>query len=135
MNYVRAFLAGMAFPAAILPVVYSILYLSGHQEVRTLPLQFMPLLLPLVFGAWNILYFVVAERFPVRNSIRCLWAAGALLGFLVALVGVFVIGLPGILLGLTGPMQYLPLVVIPVFYGLIWRFVVGSLDRLVGLEA
>ncbi len=63
-----------------------------------------------------------------------LWVWGALLGLIAALIGVFIISLPELLYGLKGPLQYLPLIVVPIFYGLIWRYVVGSLNDLLGLE-
>ena len=134
MKLLKAFIAGLAFPATLLPIVYLILYLSGHSEVRSQPLQFMPLFIPIVFGLWNIIYFAIGEKCPVKNKSMRLWIWGALLGLLVALIGVFIIGLPKLLFGFTGSMQYLPLIVVPIIYGLIWRYIVSVLNSLLSLE-
>lgn len=132
--YVKAFIAGLAFPATILPVFYLVLYLVGHSSVRNLPLQFMPLFSPMLFGLWNVLYFVIGKRCPVKNRHSRLWTTGASLGFLAALLGVFVIKLPELLFGFTGILNYLPLITAPIIYGLIWRYIVSYLNEVVGLK-
>jgi len=132
--YIKAFIAGLAFPASLLPIVYAILYVSGHRAVINVPLQFFPLFLPLVFGVWNILYFAMGKCCPVKGRYLRLWVTGAILGFLVALLGVFVIGLPTLLFGFTGALRYLPLVIVPILYGVIWRYIVGNLNELVDLK-
>jgi len=133
MTYIKAFISGLAFPATILPIAYAILFFSGNLAVIHMPLYFFPLFLPLIFGVWNILYFAIGDRCPVKNRSLRLWVTGIILGFLVALFGVFVIGLPNLLFGFTGLLQYLPLIIAPIIYGLIWRYVVGNLNELVGL--
>jgi hypothetical protein len=45
MMYVKAFIAGIALPASVLPIAYSLLYLVGYGAVRRLPLQFFPLII------------------------------------------------------------------------------------------
>ena len=134
MKYVKAFIAGLAFPATVFPILYSGVYLGGQGEVRTVPVQFFPLFIPLVFGLWNDLYFLIGKRCPVRDRNVRLWAHGGILGFLAAVFGVFVIGIPALLFNVTGGIQYLPLVVVPIVYGLIWRYVVKYLNDLVGLD-
>ena len=134
MDKLKAFIAGLAFPATVLPIVYTILYLANHDAVVSLPLQFIPLFLPLVFGLWNMLCFMFGDRCPIKNKSAHLWFTGASLGLLVALVGVFIIGLPELLFGWTGTMQYLPLIFVPIVYGLIWRYIVGYLNDLFGLS-
>lgn len=132
--YLKAFVAGLAFPATLLPFIYSILYFSGHSAVKDLPLQFIPHFVPIIFGLWNIFYFTIREKCSIKNRNVRLWVWGALLGFIGALIGVFLIGLPELLFGLTGVLQYLPLIGAPIFYGLIWRYIVSSLNDLLGLE-
>jgi hypothetical protein len=133
-KYLKVFIAGLAFPATILPFIYSSLFLSGHNAVINIPVQFIPHYLPIIFGLWNMLYFAIGEKCPIKNKYRRLLAWGALLGLIATLIGIFIIGLPELLYGLTGPLQYLPLIVVPIFYGLIWRYVVSSLNDLLGLE-
>lgn len=133
-KFLKVFIAGLTFPATILPFIYSFLFLSGNNAVINIPVQFIPHYLPIIFGLWNMLYFALGENNPIKNKNMRLWAWGALLGLIAALIGIFIIGLPELLYGLTGPLKYLPLIVVPVFYGLIWRYVVSSLNNLLGLE-
>ena len=84
MKYVKAFIAGLAFPATVFPILYSGVYLGSQGQVRTVPVQFFPLFIPLVFGLWNDLYFLIGKRCPVKDRNLRLWAYGAILGFLVA---------------------------------------------------
>ncbi len=132
--YIKIFIGGLAFPATLLPFVYSLLIFSGHSAAITIPLQFIPHFLPILFGLWNMLYFVIGEKCPIKNRNIRLWGWGALLGFIAALSGVFMIGLPELLFGLTGALQYLPLIIIPILYGFIWRYIVSAINDLLGLK-
>ena len=132
--YIKIFIAGLAFPAAVLPFVYSLLILSGHSAGEMFPLQFIPHFLPIIFGLWNMLYFAIGEKCPIKKKSTRLWVWGALLGFIAALCGVFMIGLPELLFGLTGALQYLPLIIIPILYGFIWRYIVSAINDLLGLQ-
>ena len=58
---------------------------------------------------------------------------GASLGFLASLFVVFVFRATE-LLGLSGFVKYFPLVMMPLVWGLLWRYVVKHLNALVGLK-
>ena len=134
MNHSRAFIAGLAFPAVLLPVVYLILNQTGLMVAISLPLQFQPLFLPIIFGFWNVLYFAIGRRNPVKAKNSRLWVTGIILGLIMASFVVFVSELPELIFGITGGSPYLPLIIAPVIYGLIWRYVVNSINNLVGLQ-
>lgn len=131
---IKAFAAGAVFPTAVLPFVYAILFFFGHAGVHSAPLQFMPLFLPIIFGLWNVLYFKIGGRCPVKSRSSRMACHGALLGLMAALFGVFLFGIPELIFGITGGLRFLPLVFVPILYGLIWRFIVGPLNNLFGLE-
>jgi len=131
MKYLKAFIAGLAFPAALLPVPLFVLSLSGKINI----LEIMPIyLVPWVWGIWNVLYFVVGEKCPVKKPNLRLWITGFTLGFLLALLVVFVFRLPPLVFGVKGCWQYFPLIVIPLVYSVLWRYVVKYLNGLVGLK-
>ena len=134
MKHIKAFIAGLAFPATLLPIVYSVFYVSGLQSLRTYPLQFAPLFAPLIFGFWNVLYFMIGARCLGKNQNARLLATGACLGFLLADIGVFGLKLPGLLFGWSDARQYLPLIGAPILYALIWRYIVKYLNELAGLD-
>lgn len=134
MKYLKAYLAGIAFPATLLPIMYLSLFFGGHSAMRAGDLILMPLLLPMLFGLWNGVYFMVLKSCPLKKEGSRLWAHGMILGLLVALIGVFIIGVPKILFGFTGILQYLPLIILPIIYGLIWRYVIAYLNQIVGLK-
>ena len=134
MNHSRAFIAGLAFPAVLLPVVYLILNQTGLMVAISLPLQFQPLFLPIIFGFWNVLYFAIGRRHPVKAKNSRLWVTGIILGLIVASFVVFVSDLPELIFGITGGSNYLPFIIAPIIYGLIWRYIVNSINNLVGLQ-
>lgn len=130
MKYLKAFISGLAFPAVFLPFIYSLLYTSGNVALRQYPLHLIPLFIPIIFGFWNIIYFWLGNSYPIKNKNTRILFHGALLGLILAFIGVFKIGLPALLFSLTGTIQYLPLIVAPILYALIWRYIVNPLNNI-----
>jgi hypothetical protein len=131
MNYVKMFIAGIAFPTVLLPFIMLFAWSLGYSEILTIPFIHF---IPLIWGIWNILYFVFFAKvlpgsFPVK-----LLLTGGILGLLIALYGVFGLHLPE-LLDMPYSMDYLPLVIAPVLYALIWLFIVSPINHLLGLHA
>jgi hypothetical protein len=129
MKYLRAFIAGIVLPTLLLPIpLYTMLALGKTQVLA----PFIHVI-PLLWGIWNILYFALFIKiFPWDLNVRLL-LTGAILGLLVALYGVFCLNLPAIL-GFPSQIYYLPLVVGPIVYAILWRFVVKPLNHIVGLR-
>jgi len=130
---IKAFLAGLAFPSVFLPFAYSILYIILPNNVPTHPIQFVPLYIPILFGITNMIYVGVGDHCPVPGINNRLWTTGAILGFLVALIGIFVFRLPTIIFGFTGIIQYLPIILLPIIYGAIFRYIVKWLNRVLDI--
>ena len=124
MIYLRAFLSGILFPTIFLPIVLTINVLFGRREIVDLLCIHY---LPLIWGLWNVFYFAYLRSYNLSIS-----AAGAILGFILALVGVFIIGIPQII-GLAGNWTYLPLIAVPLIYALIWRYLVEPVNHIVGI--
>lgn len=124
---IKAFVAGMAFPAIFLPLLYTFLFFT-NQRVAHIEIQFMPMYIPLVFGLANVLYVHMTEG-SQKNANVSLWFTGGCLGFIVAVIGVFVMHFPTMIFGVTHELQYLPLVVVPVVYGLIFRYIVKYFNK------
>lgn len=127
-------MAGLTIPAVLMPFAYTILYKINVGQVQAEPFQFLPLFLPLVFGIWNVLYFSTLAKCPMKDRPQLrLWIWGAKLGLLVALLGVFVLHLPWHLFGITSSFKYAPLLIVPTVYGIIWRYGVGYLNKVLKL--
>lgn len=129
-KYIRAFIAGIALPAAILPIVLTLTVLFEHREILdSLFIHYIP---P-IWGAWNVAYFAgVREMLPGPELVRYL-LTGAILGLVLAVIGVFFIDLPG-MLAITSMLRLAPLIGVPIFYALVWAFVVWTLNKLVGID-
>jgi hypothetical protein len=143
--YLRAYMAGIVVPTAFLLVPMTAFTLLRFVFEVPVPIErvvvFPMALIPNLFGLWNILY--VALRSRRRLSIG---AHGALLPFVLIPVGLTL----GMVLGVirvdqdgvqafqavrvpyTSGVFVLPVVV--VVYYLVWKYIVGFLNDLVGIE-
>jgi len=130
MKTIKAFIAGMILPAVVLPFALILFSLFGRGEVvGILSLH----LIPIVWGVWNVLYFsCFKKRLLMSKTIRLI-ITGAGLGVLVGLWAIFIAGISKIF-GIEGPTRFLPVLVAPVIYSLLWTFVVGPLNKFVGLQ-
>lgn len=132
-KFIRAFVAGMLFPAVFLPFAYTVLYFLELHTLPREPLQFIPMYIPLLFGITNLLYIRMSDGVPVQNANIGLWVSGAILGFFVAVFGVFVLHLPTIVFGFNNGMAMLPLIILPIIYGAIFRFIVKWLNKILAV--
>lgn len=129
MKYVRIFIAGIAFPSTVLPCLLLIAWFFGKPQIFDIPfLHFIPIM----WAVWNVLYFLLFSKILPGNSVVRLLITGAVLGFLVAIYGVFVEDVPQ-LLGFSSSWIYLPLLVAPIIYALFWLFIVSPLNHLLGI--
>jgi hypothetical protein len=129
MLYLRAFMSGIAIPTALLPIILCIGLALGKNELLSVPLLHY---IPVIWGIWNVLYFLVFRDFlPGREGLKYL-ITGAILGFILACVGVFWLHVPTIV-GFTGEVVYYPLVIVPILYAILWAYGVRPLNKVVGI--
>ncbi|HEX6739095.1 MAG TPA: hypothetical protein VF310_12525 [Vicinamibacteria bacterium] len=129
--YLRAYLAGIAVPTAMLLVILVVLVAAhaagGHALERLL--VFPMAVVPNLWGLWNVAYAALrrrGRRWPLGPH-------GALLPFLLLPAGLLLAGALG--LRLYTPLRVatvLPVAVVA--YYLAWKHLVGFLNRLVGVE-
>lgn len=130
MIYLKAFIAGIVVPSIILPILLFIAFYSGHPQILTIPFLH---LIPILWGVWNILYFAIFKQFlPGNITVRYL-ITGAVLGLIVALIGVFWLDIPTIL-GFPERYQYWPLILGPILYAILWWLFVKPLNAILGLK-
>jgi hypothetical protein len=143
--YVRAYMAGIVVPTAFLLVPMTAFTLLRFVFEVPVPIErvvvFPMALIPNLFGLWNMLYVGLRSRSALSIS-----AHGALLPFVIIPVGLTL----GMVLGVVSidhdgvhafqavRLPYstaafvLPVVV--VVYYLVWKYIVGFLNDLVGIE-
>ncbi len=130
MNYLKAFIAGITVPSIILPIgIYSALA-WGKPQLLTIPfLHFIPL----IWGLWNVLSVAFFKNaLPQDPNLRLL-LTGAVLGVLVIGYATFWLDLPT-LMGIPGQFKYLPIIIGPIVYALIWRWLVEPLNQLLAVK-
>jgi len=130
--YLRAYMAGITIPTLVLLVAVTAFTIARYAFNVPLPIErviIFPLaVVPNSWGAWNILWILSGRRIPIG-------VFGAFLPFLLVPGGVLVIHLVGFALTSFMP-KTLPLFLFPVavvLYYLIWKYLVASLNRIVGV--
>jgi hypothetical protein len=130
MTYIKAFIAGIVLPSILLPFLLCFALVLGKPQILNIPfLHFIPF----IWGIWNVLYFAIFRRLLMANVNFRLLLTGALLGLLIAIYGVFSLHIPEII-GLSSSLYYLPLILGPLLYAILWRLVVGPLNSLLSLN-
>jgi hypothetical protein len=142
--YLRAYLAGVFVPTLVLPLI-----LTGFIILRLVlgvpfPIErfiiFPMSIVPVLFGLWNMLYLASHERTHLPLGLY-----GAVLPFLGAPLGATVAHRLGMLQFGTGGVTWFQACSVPyplvacafiagvAFYYLVWKYIVGSLNALLGL--
>ncbi|HRD54818.1 MAG TPA: hypothetical protein PLC42_00300 [Parachlamydiaceae bacterium] len=130
MRWLKAFIAGIVVPTIILPIVLLIaLYLGKSQILSVAFLHFIPV----IWGIWNILYFAFFKNILPEDQNKRLYITGAVLGFLIAVYAIFWLDVPH-LINLPESLRYAPLVLAPILYGILWRFLVKDLNEILYLK-
>jgi hypothetical protein len=130
MNLIKAFVAGVTIPSILLPFMLCLALAFGKSEILMVPfLHFIPL----IWGILNILYIVFFKRlFPGDVNTR-LQVAGGVLGLLVAIYAIFHLDLPRVF-GSPEWLNYAPLIIAPILYAIVWRYLLKPLNTLLGLQ-
>jgi len=132
-SYLRAYMAGIAVPTPVLLVVmtaYTVFRLIYHFPVPIERFIVFPMaVVPNAWGLWNVLFVAWRRHVPLS-----LGPHGVLLPILLAPLGLVASGLlnfsiPGFA---THAFPVLAPVVLIVYY-LVWKYVVGFLNRVLGL--
>lgn len=127
---IKAFIAGMAFPAVFLPLAYTLLFFIENHSIQQHPIQFIPMYLPLLWGIANAIFIQLHDDNNNKSNRNSgLWVTGAILGFVVAVFGVFIVHIPTMIFGDMHGFEFAPLIVLPIVYGLLFRYVVKWLNK------
>jgi hypothetical protein len=144
--YLRAYLAGVFVTTLILPVMLTAFIVVRLVLQVPVPIErglvFPMALVPAVWGLWNMLWLASHERTHLAVGVH-----GALLPFLLLPCGAVVARCLGVLaLGSTGvtwfhAVQFPYALIAVVFcfgvaaYYLVWKYIVGFLNRTLGIAS
>jgi hypothetical protein len=132
-RYLRAYLAGIAVPTPLLLVAmtaYTLLRLVYNFPVPVERFIVFPMaVIPNAWGLWNVLFIVWRDRLQMSIGLH-----GALLPILLAPLGMAVRGILNIPIP-NFVVHALPIVapVGLIVYYLAWKYLVGFLNRVLGL--
>lgn len=129
MRYLKAFVAGIVIPATILQIATIIEFFIGWPPIKQ---SYFFHQLPIVWAVWNVLYVGYFIKIWPSNKTASYLIHGAVLGLLL-LVPAFLLAIPK-MLGFAGEGQYIPVIIVPVIYALIWVIGVRPLNRVFGIE-
>jgi len=131
-RYLRAFIAGSAFPVLIWPFLYlGIPFTLNPQSGFQMGLT--AIFLPFVYGFTNILTIFLQKRWPPKNLNSRMLTIGALLGLVLSLLGNFMSNIPTNLFLLQSSIRYITIPLAILMYALIWRYIVKNLNKIFGL--
>lgn len=125
MKLFRPLLAGLTLPAVMLPFLCLFIYFfKGGFSIFFLIAPFVPL----VWGFWNILFINFESISPIIDRDINIWLWGALLGLIfVSLMSIF--GFTKSLLNIEGFMTYGIFILVPLLYGIVWRYFVKNINE------
>lgn len=143
--YLRAYMAGVAVPTVLLLIGFSTLMVARSVYHGLAPIErllIFPLaIVPNAFGLWNMLYVALRPHWHTPIGLH-----GAVLPFFIGPIGFAILSSLGyIRLANSGIMVFdtqhvstaalcvLPFVAIAAYY-LLWKYAVGFLNRVQGIE-
>lgn len=128
-RYIRAYLAGIAVPTVFLLValgVFLLVHFGGGPVAVERLIVFPMALVPSLWGLWNMLYVALGRRWSLGLH-------GAVLPFLLLPAGLFLAR--ALEIPVYPPARVATLFPVALIaYYLVWKHVVGFLNRLIGVE-
>jgi hypothetical protein len=143
--YLRAYMAGVVVPTVLLLVGVSAFMIARFMFPELAPIErvliFPLVIVPNAFGLWNMLYVAQRSRWHLPIGLH-----GAALPFLIAPLGIVLASSLGFLRVTDARLVWFEIVSIPKWslgfapfiaiaaYYLIWKYLVGFLNRVQGIE-
>jgi len=140
----RAFVAGSAYPVALVPFLYfagltllqrdfgmTWLVTVTEQDRETVAMLLFALL-PVVTGVWNALFIAVYDLLPGSTPDHRHWLSGFLLGLALPVVGNLV-SAPELFLAVPFPGGIMAVPLIMVACGIVWRYLVQPINTAMAL--
>lgn len=133
-NYLKAFVVTSSLVVVIFPAfVYFFFSRTVNPDSTYLLMDMNFMGLAFMLGIFNMIYYSVKDKFFSNNATLRYLIFGLIQGLILASLGGFVFEIPE-LLQLPLEYQYLPLIVAPIIYALLWLLVIRPLNLLFDLN-
>jgi len=142
--YLRAYMAGISLPTPLLLLALTLFFIARFVYNVPVPVEraiiFPMAIIPNLFGVWNMFYQISHSRTHLSLGVH-----GAILPFLIAPAGFFLGRCLGFLHAGSHGLIYFGFVQIPyllvavvfptaqIVYYLVWKYVIGYLNRVAGV--
>ena len=122
-NTLTSFIAASSLPIVFLPLFG--LAVGARRSGADLDFSMVAIFLPLIFGTFNSITYATG----FTRTRKTMFLSGAVLGLMLASLGVFILHIPETVYGLVGHQRYIMLIAGPIFYGSIWSFALHTLEQ------
>ena len=122
-NVFTSFIVGSSIPIVIWPLFG--LAVAARRSGADLDFSMVGIFVPLIFGVFNSITCAIG----FNRTRKTMFFSGAVLGLILASLGIFILHVPERVYGLVGNQVYIMLIAGPIFYGSIWSFVLHTLEK------
>lgn len=131
MNTLKHFIIGSSLPVCFITFVYNGMAFAKSGRPSNVPYEYIPIVVPLLFGLANVFMFKIRKSNPVLGS---KWwypfAIGAVTGLIFSFIGRFGFNLPTRIFTFTKKTAFQVHLYAPVLYALIFGLIVNNLNTL-----
>jgi len=129
MRFLKAYIVGMFFPALIIPIIYLIPLWFHYEPFVNHPFQLLALSISVIWGIWNGLTIIIGMKFPGKSWAFKSAIFGVVLGLFAGIISVTVFPVFKYIFNFEGYLNYSSLIILPIVYAFLWRFIVNNLNR------
>ena len=122
-NVFTAFIVGSSIPIVIWPLFG--LAVAARRSGADLDFSMVGIFVPLIFGVFNSITYAIG----FNRTRKTMFFSGAVLGLILASLGIFILHVPERVYGLVGNQVYIMLIAGPLFYGSVWSFALHTLEQ------
>lgn len=130
-RFFRALAAGVTIPAIIIPLSYAYLNFFAPSSIKLFrPTYISPLYIPILFGIANVFYARFSSKLSHNARDNLLISCGVALGLIVSTLHV-----PTFLFGISNAWHDKSIIVLPLFYAIMFRFIIKWSNKTLGLDS
>lgn len=127
----KYFIIGSSLPVCFITFVYNGIAFANSGRPSSVPYEYIPIIVPLLFGLWNVIMLNIMKKYPtLRQQPWYPFVIGALAGLSFSLIGRFVFDLPTNIFTFTKRTAYQVHLYAPIFYAIIFGLIVNNLNKL-----
>lgn len=130
-RFFRALASGVTLPSIIIPLSYAYLNFFYPNSIKLFrPTYISPLYIPILFGFTNVIYARFSSKLKENGRDNLLILCGVGLGIIVSTMHI-----PTYLFGVTNAWHDKSIIVLPLFYAIMFRFIIKWSNKTLGLDS